>query len=87
MDALPLSKPEAVRRAIAALGYRAEVADILAYCREHFGIGVEELGNDLRDSHSPAKQPTTVGAAKESPVDRPAASKKTRTRDRSGSAE
>src|SRR5262249_56980381 len=33
------SAPEAVRRAIAALGYRAEVSEILDYVREHFGIG------------------------------------------------
>jgi hypothetical protein len=33
-----VSKPEAVRRAIEALGYQAEVSEILAYVREHFGI-------------------------------------------------
>jgi hypothetical protein len=34
-----LTQTEALRQAIAALGYRAPVADILAYVRDHFGIG------------------------------------------------
>jgi hypothetical protein len=33
-----LSNTEAVRRAVEALGYQAEVTAILDYVREHFGI-------------------------------------------------
>lgn len=37
--AATVSKPEAIRRAIAALGNNAQVPQILDYVREHFGIG------------------------------------------------
>jgi hypothetical protein len=37
-DSTTPSRPEAVRRAVEALGYRAGVTEILDYVREHFGI-------------------------------------------------
>ncbi len=37
-DGTTPSRPEAVRRAVEALGYRAGVMEILDYVREHFGI-------------------------------------------------
>ena len=47
VETAKLNAPEAVRRAIAALGYRAEVSEILDYVREHFGIGGPDASEEV----------------------------------------
>src|SRR5437588_8159579 len=49
-----LTRPEAVRRAIEALGYRAEVSEILAYVREHFGVEAVSGSFDAAEAVVPA---------------------------------
>lgn len=55
-EAAALTKTEALRRAIAALGYRAPVPEILAYVREHFGIGAAAPA-PAPAAHAPAPAP------------------------------
>ena len=58
------SAPEAVRRAIAALGYRAEVSEILDYVREHFGIGGPDVGEEAVTSAPAPEVPTPADGRK-----------------------
>src|SRR3954452_21041483 len=55
------SAPEAVRRAIAALGYRAEVLEILDYVREHFGIGGPDTSEEVVAPAAEAPAPGDAG--------------------------
>jgi hypothetical protein len=56
--AATVSKPEAVRRAIAALGYRADLSQILEYVHRNFGIEA-------------AAPPAPVESAEEAPAEQP----------------
>ena len=51
----PLSKTEAIRRAIAALGGNAQVPQILDYVRDHFGIG--SGGSAVREGSGALRPP------------------------------
>ena len=62
--AATLSKPEAVWRAIEALGARADVTEILEYVRTQFGI--------TADSDAPAEAPAAPPAMTTPPAPAPA---------------
>jgi hypothetical protein len=59
-----LTKTEALRRAIAALGYRAPVTEILAYVSEHYGIGAPAA---VAAAPPAAPEPAGDDEAKKSP--------------------
>lgn len=62
-----LTKTEALRRAIAALGYRAPVTEILAYVGEHYGIGATSAPT----APPPAPpEPSAADEAKKAPLKR-----------------
>ena len=78
----PLSKPEAVRRAIEALGFRAEVSEILDYVREHFGISGDDEPGDLPvvSVVAPPAQPATARSPSADAAPRPTNQRKPRQR-------
>jgi hypothetical protein len=80
-----VSRTEAVRQAVEALGYRADVMEILDYVREHFGIDASTpLGASVpvEPDPTPALPPRAEG-----PVHKPASQPRPRPRNRSSSSE
>lgn len=70
MEPQPLTRTEAIRRAVLALGYRAPVLEILDYVRQHFGIGGEP-GLPAPQAPAPALPAPEAQAPEEPPVARP----------------
>src|SRR5262245_14527985 len=62
--AATVSKPEAVRRAIAALGYRAELSQILEYVHRNFGIDAAAPPAPAGSAEEAAAEPTPRAAGK-----------------------
>lgn len=91
--ATTLTKPEAVRRAIVALGYRAGVTQILDYVRDHFGINTttppvaSQLAPDAPPPAAALPEPgPSAPPVIDDPVRKPAV-KRAKNKDRSGPAE
>ena len=92
------TRTEAVRRAIEALGYQADVTQILDYVRETFGIDASEEGpaqgpaltavGEVAPAAAAAEPavPRTVEATAE-PVHKPASQPRPRSRNRPSSSE
>ena len=72
MEPQALTRTEAIRRAVAALGYRTPVPEILEYVRQHFGIGGEADQTKGEPQAGPAAVPAASAAAEEPPSARPA---------------
>jgi hypothetical protein len=78
----PLGRTEAVQQAVEVLGYRADVAQILDYVREHFGIDATTPVPTFEAVESLAQEPRAT-----EPVHRPASQPRPRSRNRSTSSE
>jgi hypothetical protein len=71
MEPQALSRTEAIRRAVVALGYRTPVPEILEYVREHFGIGAERDQPGAEQAEVSAS-PVPTSPPEEAPSARPA---------------
>jgi hypothetical protein len=79
METAPLTRTEAIRRAIDALGVNAQVPQILDYVWEHFGIGVPP--QPAQSPQPRAEEPATgESEASQSPARK--GSKRARGKDR-----
>jgi hypothetical protein len=78
-----LSRTEAVWQAVEALGYRADVTEILEYVREHFGIDASTPPASYVVVEPPAAPPRAEAPAP--PVHKPASQPRPRPRNRTSS--
>jgi hypothetical protein len=60
-DGEPLTRTEAIRRAMEALGDDAKVPEILSYVWEHFGIGVPQTAAESPSAEAPQKPSAQKG--------------------------
>ena len=86
-----MSTTEALRQAIAVLGYHAPAQEILAYAREHFGIGTAPEVAEVAERALPAAPPATsavepVDQGSHEPSRKPAA-RRARPKDRHGTGD